>query len=258
MSVQVADICWALGTTRHWSGHLPFLEEEAERLIQASLQPAGLAGKRYSSSRSSSSQQSSGSSSMNCAQVANVAWGLAVLGHAPLGLLGLLPCLLERWEQADGYASSSEGPQPGAARGQQLGFSGLCALAWSIAVAGQVQHEVCISVLAALALSAPRGSGGGAGGGSAAAGGPSRKQLMQLHQVALALEGAGAPGGWPDRLAGGGQLPPSAAAELQQLFANAAAAAQGLAADRRAQQVRILFPLLHGLHSVCGVCKQGC
>ncbi|PRW44947.1 squamosa promoter binding -like 5 [Chlorella sorokiniana] len=150
---EASDASWALATMRHYTPHLPVLEEAAaaaleQRLGAAAKQPNGAAG---------SSEQQGRAPSLS--QLASLLWGLATLGHRPLCLLPLMPPAL--------------GCQPG-----PPSFTALCTIAWSLAVAGCLQQPAAEAVAAALCAAA----------GSVPPAGPKNAALLQLHQFVLALQ----------------------------------------------------------------------
>lgn len=255
--LQVADVCWALGVARHWSPHLPLLEQQAAELVETALAEAAAgAVPQGASSRGSRARVSH-------SQLSNTAWGLVALGHAPARLLGTLPGVLQQWHSVEEGRAGREGP--GGA--PHSAFPSLCTLAWCAAAAGQLgPGEACRSLLGALSRSAealtsrgaapPAGAAGGAGKAAARAAhaaGPAAKQAMQLHQVALALAlslveeqpaSSSAPPCSPEtlgsnvrRMLEGLGLLPDAASTLQELFTQAGLGVQRLAGDKRMQQV---------------------
>lgn len=255
--LQVADVCWALGVARHWSPHLPLLEQQAAELVETALAEAAAgAVPQGASSRG-------GRARVSHSQLSNTVWGLVALGHAPARLLGTLPGVLQQWHSVEEGGAGQEGP--GGA--PHSAFPSLCTLAWCAAASGQLgPGEVCRSLLGALARSAealtsggaapPAGSAGGTGKAAAHvahAGGPTAKQAMQLHQVALALalplveeqptSSSAVPcspqtlGSNVGRALEGMTLPPEAAGTLQRLFTQAGLGVQRLAGDNRMQQV---------------------
>ncbi|GAB4817312.1 hypothetical protein N2152v2_004358 [Parachlorella kessleri] len=198
-----------------------------------------------------------GNGSMTCQQIASIVWGLSVLGWSPRHLLELVPEMVQHWEQQSssqqvtpGDASCSSSPLRDAGklslRQAMPALPSLCTLAWAMAVSGQAPVAAWRAVLAALARLAymqqqrQRGSAQGLSipgkGPEGKAGAAPKKQLMQLHQVALAL-GAGGPAGgkaaWLEGLLAGEKgLHPEAVDALAQLFKDAATAAAGLAQER--------------------------
>lgn len=167
----MSEVCWALGTARHHTPHLPLLERQAAELLQrrlAELEAAGDAG-AGGPPAGQPGQQRVQPPSVN--HVASLAWGLASLGHRPSLLLPLLPAALQAHQRSGGGGSQ-----------RSPGFGPLCTLAWSLAVARCLHCPEAAAVAAQLATAAE----------GVPAGGAKRQQLLQLHQCVLALQAAAA------------------------------------------------------------------
>lgn len=152
---------------RHCTPHLQLLEEagaaalqrQLEHLAAAGAAPAAEPGGTSSSEAGSSSRQQAQARAPSLSQLASLVWGMATLGHHPVRLLPLMPPALR----------CQDAPPS---------FTAVCTIAWSLAVAGCLQHPAADAVAAALANAAE----------GLASAGAKKAALLQLHQFCLALQ----------------------------------------------------------------------
>ena len=166
--LQVADVAWALATTRHQTEHLPLLEAQAAGLLQQQLANAA-ATQLTSAGVGASASGSEPVPPPGLSRFASLLWGLASLGHRPLLLLALLPALLACQPAPDSSGAGSD---------RKRGFKTLCSLGWSLAAAGCAGHPAAAALAAALVDTAA----------GLPAGAAKSVQLLQLHQFVLALQ----------------------------------------------------------------------
>ena len=112
--MQISNLAWALGTCRHWSPHLPLLEQQAAALVRAKLDAAGPDGSAAPGSDGAPATTGPGragpgtllrarqlppKAAVNTALFGSLVWGLAALVRSllppllPLLLLAVVPLL---------------------------------------------------------------------------------------------------------------------------------------------------------------------
>lgn len=147
---------------RHHTVHLPLLERQAAALaaaataVEQAAQAGGDGSKRTPQNR------------LSLPAVADMVWGLSLLGHTPTLLLDELPLALASWQRATATQGTS-----------LIALGTATKLAWALSAAGCLHHSATEAVAKALAAAAERVS-------------PTAKlssvSLRQLHQFRLALQ----------------------------------------------------------------------